>query len=1005
MVLMREHLQGLVPFLLEHRLRHRDGSYRWVRARGVCLRNDAGRATRLAGSFTDITEDKRAEQRQDAQYVVTRVIAEAGTTDEAVPEILHALCAGVDGETAAMWTVGPDDGRLRRDHVWPPPSSTGLPAPVATTGQGGGATLAERVFSTGEAAWTNPGGTPGTIAFPVGSAEGVLGVVELRTSGELEPDDDLLQMLASIGSEIGQFFEHERTEEALRESERLYHSLVENLPLTVFRKDTEGRFTFANERVGVGLGMKLDDILGRTDADLFPAGVASRRREADRRIMELGETLESVEKLTPPDGEEAYLHVTKAPLRGSGGEVIGIQGIGVDVTARRRAEEQLQQAKDAAEAATRAKSEFLANMSHEIRTPMNGIIGMTELALDTELTVEQRDYLTMVKTSAEALLTLLNDILDFSKIEAGKLELDRTAFALRDSLGDTVSTLAVRAHSKGLELAADVVGDVPDALVGDPGRLRQIVVNLAGNAIKFTEEGEVVVRVEVESRTDDSVLLHIAVRDTGIGIPPEKQRLIFDAFSQVDASTTRKYGGTGLGLAISSQLVALMGGRIWVESEAGRGSAFRFTARFDLQAEPGGPPLPVAPVDLEDLRVLVVDDNATNRRILAEMLSNWGMVATAVEGGHAALEALAAATGRAEPFAVVLLDAVMPEMDGWAVAAQISRSSAPPATLMMLSSADRRGATDLCEQLGIAAHLTKPVRQSDLLDAMMSALGASVAAPRPQHPPEPEDGGLRPLRVLLAEDNAVNQRLAVSVLEKWGHEVAVAHNGREAVEALAQDRFDLVLMDMQMPEMDGFEATAFVRAKERAEGGHVPIVAMTAHAMKGDRERCLAGGMDGYVSKPFRRAELLAAIRTVVPDAARTATTGAAAAGPEALVEEHPVASAWVDAEGALERVGGDRELLGEIVGLFLDEVPDLLSQARAALTRSDAATLERAAHTIKSTAANFGTGPVIDLALTLELVGHSGDLTTADATLTTLEAALAGFMAGCAALRDGDGG
>ncbi|WP_179043282.1 response regulator [Sphingobium lactosutens] len=515
-----------------------------------------------------------------------------------------------------------------------------------------------------------------------------------------------------------------------------------------------------------------------------------------------------------------------------------------------KSESELRTAKDKAEGATRAKSQFLANMSHEIRTPMNGVIGAAELLSDTRLTTSQREYLTMISQSADALLHLINDILDFSKIEAGRLEIEQVAFALRDELSDTVQSFAARATEKGIELACHVGMDVPDALEGDPHRLRQVIINLVGNALRFTDDGEVVVDIAVAAMEEKQAWLRLAVSDTGPGIPPDKRQLIFEAFSQADASFTRRFGGTGLGLTIASQLVQLMGGQLQLESEVGRGSVFHFTIPFGF-SQTQSASLPVEQPTLRGLPVLVVDDNDTNRRILNEMMRGWGMEPLMVESGPKALIALRSAAGIGRPFRLVLLDMMMPGMDGFAVAREIAQSGeADRPAVIMLSSARKDEVGQRARAAGISAFLLKPVRQSELLEAIFAVLKVTVA--EDIHPPQPSPHRHSPLHVLVAEDNAVNQRLALRLLEKRGHKVKVVGNGAQAIEALAQEHFDVVLMDVQMPEMDGFQATTFIREKERLQGGHMPIVAMTAHAMRGDRERCLEAGMDDYISKPLR---------------------------------------------------------------------------------------------------------------------------------------------------------
>ncbi len=790
--------------------------------------------------------------------------------------------------------------------------------------------------------------------------------------------------------------ERKAMEETLARERNLLRALMDNLPDHIFVKDTASRFVTANAATLRSLGAaRLQDVLGKSDFDFLQRELAEQFFSDEQDVCRSGQPLMNREELLiDRGGQRKWLLTTKVPLRDGTGEVIGLVGMSHDISDRKRMEEQWRQAKETAEIANRAKSEFLARMSHEIRTPMNGILGMTELALETALTAEQREYLQMVKGSADSLLTVINDILDFSKIEAGKLELESAPFALRDSLDDTVRTLALRAQQKGLELACHICPDVPDRLVGDLGRLRQIIVNLIGNAIKFTERGEVIVTVRVRKGEAEAAacVLYFEVTDTGIGVPADKQRIIFEPFEQVDGGDNRRYGGTGLGLAISSQLVALMGGRLEVESSLervanggqGPGSRFHFTARFGL-AQGADTTVSNEPGDLTDLPVLIVDDNASNRLILSEMLSSWRMKPVAVEGGHQALRELRRAADNGEPYPLVLLDSRMPEMDGFALAEQIrSQPDLAGDTIMMLVSSDRQGSGERCQECGIRACLMKPLKQSELLNTILDLLSTQdgrlgIAESEAAKAPIPA-GEERPLRILLAEDNTVNQRLAVRILEKRGHSAVVACNGKEAVALLEREPFDLVLMDLEMPEMSGFEATAAIRARERESGRRIPILALTAHAMKGDRERCLASGMDGYVAKPVQARELYQAISALVPTAALSEKDAAPA----------PVVQ---DRSEALEHVGGDVELLRELTAVFLQDCPRMIEDVVEGLCAGDAIKVKRGAHSIKGAVGILGGKAAFEAALRLETIARQGDLSHAESAWQALRQALEQFQ------------
>ena len=876
--------------------------------------------------------------------------------------------------------------------------------------------------------------------------------------------------------------ERKRADEILRATSALQRAILDSAGYAVISTSAEGLIRIFNSAAERMTGYKAAEVIGRPTSILIHDWTEVERR-AKELSAELGrpvspdfEVFVAKARLGRAD-EHEWTYVTKngkklpvllsvTPVRDERGVILGFMGIASDITERKRSESQLRQARQAAEAASRTKGEFVANMSHEIRTPMNAVMGMIELGLATDLTREQRGYLTAARNSAVDLLTIINDVLDFSKIEAGKLELHPEPFQLRDALGLGLKTFSLRAAEKGLELSLRVHPDVPDALEGDAARLRQILNNLVSNALKFTEKGEVEVDVtlagsETEQRTkgeseqtgkgenvaesqqasrpaaqharshvpatksaqSPAVLLHFRVRDTGIGVVLDKQQAIFEAFTQADASVTRRYGGTGLGLAIAGRLCRLMGGDIWVESQPGQGSTFHFTAAFadcrlsmaKYQVETGNQQSAIPWQALDGERVLVVDDNATNRRILCEMLANWRMMpqaAASADEARTALQNAERGVRNAEPhpvshsalpvqhlggspFRVVLLDASMPESDSFSLAKEINRHpETAPAIIMMLSSTNRSEEISQCHGAGVQQYLVKPVGQSELLDALLRRGAPGV---RREEPPSasflaPQPSRLSPLRVLLAEDNSVNRELATTVLQKLGHIVQAVWNGQEALNSWSHGDFDLILMDVQMPILDGLEATARIRQQEEGTGRHIPIIGLTAHAMKGDRELGLSSGMDEYLTKPIQLDDLARAIEKLAP--ASAAESAPATPGPE---------SPAFDPENLLKSFGGDKVALRRLVSLFVENTPPIVENIRRAAQERDPSALHREAHTLKGSLTLFEDPELRRAAAELERPARTGDTDKAVQAAFRLDRILGPFLKSLRRWLDGE--
>ena len=785
------------------------------------------------------------------------------------------------------------------------------------------------------------------------------------------------------------------SEEARHARERiLLRTLIDNLPDFIFVKDRESRFLLINLAAARLVGMAdPQEVLGKSEFDLHPHATAIRYSSRDQEVMQSGKSQVNIqESAIDPNGNRIDLLTTKVPLRDADGRVIGVIGIARNITARVRAETELLKARETAEAANRAKSEFLANMSHEIRTPMNGVIGMADLLFDTQLDALQRDYVGTIRDSGNALLTIINNILDFSKIEAGKLELEQLDVDLRDTFEDVARLLSIQAHAKGLEVIAQIDPKLPYLVKGDAGRIRQILLNLAGNAVKFTAKGEVSLQIKVLETSEVGTRVRCEVRDTGIGIPADRLGVLFAPFTQVDTSTTRKFGGTGLGLSIVRRLVELMGGTTGVESAEGKGSVFWFTANFKPAALGASHLKYVMPASIKDKRVLVVDDNATNRKVLMGQLLLCGVEPMSASSADEALALLRQARAAGRAFDAALLDHQMPDCDG----AELGRIVIADATLketrlVLLTSSGQRGDSHLFADIGFAGYLLKPVAQLDLTDCLTLVLGNTAESWHLKSQPIVTRHALRaqrraaPKRVLLAEDNFVNQKVAKHMLEKLHCHVEVVADGHAAIEAWAKGTFDLILMDVQMPGMDGLQATREIRKLE-GKDRHVRIVALTANAMKGDEEKCRAAGMDDYLTKPIDRAKLEACVEALVISTGSTGTVPILNSAETATWAEKNLIESSVEAKGltfdgpvdatALAAlVDGDWVFARGLVESFTDTATASLVTISAVLESGDSLTLSEAAHVIKGASANLFETSAASAAEQLEDAAKSGDV------------------------------
>lgn len=904
------------------------------------LRQDYARLEREAAAH------KRAAGRLTARDAVTRVLAESASLAEAAPKILQRICENLDWQMGALWSVNQESNMLHFVESWHAPNAS-IPSFEATTRKlrfARGVGMPGRVWSTRQPAWipdvlqdnnfpraplAAQEGLHASLGFPILLRDEVLGVIEFFSDDIREPDPELLDMLSAMGSQIGQFIDRTRAEEVF---DRFFMLSLDMLCIGSF----DGYFIRLNPAFERTLGFTADELRSRPFLDfVHPEDRAATTAEVTKLSQGIN-TVSFENRYRCKDGSYKWLLWNVTPLVNH--QVM--YGAARDITDRKRSEENVRKLMEVAEDASRAKSDFLARMSHEIRTPMNAIIGMADLLWETRLTAEQRQYVQIFRRAGTNLLNLLNDILDLSKIEAGHVELEEIDFDLGDVFEKVCEILAVRAHEKGLELACRLAPGVPTELTGDPNRLRQILLNLAGNAIKFTEKGEVVLRVENDPESKEPGALRFAVSDTGIGIAEDKLDQVFETFTQVDASTTRKYGGSGLGLAIAKHFVELMSGRIWAESKPGEGSTFYFTAQFGIPREPKVRARATVE-DLRGLHALVVDDNATNRLILNEILGSWGVLVTAVESGEEALAELARANEAGEHYGLLLLDCRMPGMDGFDLAKHIqSHPTLAGLTVLMLTSDNRAGDAARCRSLGIAAYLVKPIRQADLLEAIHTAMHKTQTRSEAQRDVEDKDAPASQLalRLLVAEDSDDNVFLIQSYLKDSDCVIDVAENGEFAVQKFISGRYDLVLMDVQMPVLDGYAATRRIRDWERQNHSNpTPIIALTAYALKTEVEKSLDAGCTAHLAKPIRRKIFLA------------------------LLERY----AQSKGSGTSQPRGDPR--LQSLIPAYLAKRRDDIQAVQAALAGSDFETIRTIGHKMHGTGGGYGFDEITEIGAQME--------------------------------------